>query len=138
MPNVRRGFRPLFRPLAYLWASPNTLLGLLVVAAALLTGGRARVERGVVEVHGGFARFLLRHLLYIRASALTLGHVVVGQDRDALDFTRDHEHVHVRQYERWGPAFLPAYVLSSVRCWRRGENPYLDNAFEKEAYRIAP
>lgn len=126
------------RPLAYLWASPNTLLGLLAVPPTLLTGGRVRVVRGAVEVRGGFARFVLRHLLFIDAAALTLGHVILGRDADALDRARDHEHVHVRQYERWGPMFLPAYLLSSLLAWRRGEHFYLDNRFEKEAYAVAP
>src|SRR4051794_4817726 len=130
--------RLLTRPLAYLWASPNTLLGLLFLAPAILSGGRVRAERGVMEIHGGFARFFLRRMLYIKASALTLGHVIVGQDLDCLDHCRDHEHVPVRQYERWGPFFLPAYFLSSFLAWRRGANPYFDNRFEREAFAVAP
>lgn len=126
------------RILAYLWASPNTLLGLLFVPLAILTGGGVRFVSGVVEVHGGFVRFFLRRMLFIQASALTLGHVILGQDLQALDFTREHEHVHVRQYERWGPAMLPAYFTSSFLAWRRGGHFYFDNYFEKEAYAVAP
>jgi hypothetical protein len=125
---------PVPRPLAYLWAAPNTALGLLFLGPVLLTGGRVRVERGVLELHGGFARFFLRHCLLVKASALCLGHVILGQDRDCLDHARDHEHVHVRQYERWGPLMLPAYFLSSFRAWRRGGHFYFDNRFEREAY----
>jgi hypothetical protein len=29
---------------------------------------------------------------------------------------------------------LPLYLLSSLDCWRRGLDPYLDNVFEVEAY----
>jgi hypothetical protein len=122
----------------YLWAGPNTLLGLLFLPPTLLTGGGVRVERGAVEIHGGFARFFLRRCLLIRASALTLGHVIVGQDRDCLDHARDHEHVHVRQYCRWGPFMLPAYFLSSLRAWQRGAHFYFDNRFEREAYGLHP
>lgn len=122
----------------YLWASPNTLLGLAFLPLALPTGGRVRVERGVVEIHGGFARFFLRRCLLIQASALTLGHVIVGQDRACLDHARDHEHVHVRQFARWGPLMLPAYFLSSFLAWRRGGHFYFDNYFEKEAYGLHP
>lgn len=127
--------RALLRPVAYLWALPNTLLGLLFVVPALVSGGRVRFERGAVEIHGGFARFFLRHCLFVKASALCLGHTILGQDRDCLDHSRNHEHVHVRQYERWGPFMLPAYFLSSFLAWRRGEHFYFDNRFEREAYR---
>lgn len=128
------------RPLAYLWAGPNTLLGLAFVLPAVATGGRVRVERGAVEIHGGFARwFLARGLPAVMpfagpAAALTLGHVILGQDWDCLETSRDHEHVHVRQYERWGPFMLPAYFAGSFLAWRRGLHPYLDNPFEREAF----
>ena len=127
--------RPLL-PLLYLWALPNTVLGLAVAAAALATGGRARVVRGCVEVHGGFVTWLLRRGLPVLgpAAAMTLGHVILGRDRDCLETSRDHEHVHVRQYERWGPAMLPAYFLGAFRAWRRGLDPYLDNPFERKAF----
>ena len=122
----------------YLWALPNTLLGLAFLLPALVTGGRVRFERGAIEIHGGFARFFLRRCLLVSASALTLGHVIIGQDRDCLDHSRDHEHVHVRQYECWGAFMLPAYFLSSLLAWRRGGHFYFDNRFEREAYGLHP
>ena len=130
--------RTLLRPVAYLWAAPNTALGLLFLLPTLLSGGWVRAERGAVEVYGGFARFFLRHCLFVKASALCLGHVIVGQDRACLDHSRDHEHVHVRQFERWGPFMLPAYFLSSYLAWRRGDHFYFDNRFEREAYSRFP
>jgi hypothetical protein len=65
---------------------------------------------------------------------MCLGHVVLGQDREALEQTRDHEHVHVRQCERWGAFIVPAYLLSSFLAWRSGKHFYFDNRFEREAY----
>ena len=65
---------------------------------------------------------------------MTLGHVVLGRNRDALSRTRAHERVHVEQCERWGPFFLPAYLIASAWVWIRGGNFYLDNPFEREAY----
>ena len=65
---------------------------------------------------------------------MTLGHVVLGRSLGALDDTRAHERVHVRQCERWGPLFLPAYGLASLAAALRGRNAYLDNRFEREAY----
>jgi hypothetical protein len=121
----------------YLWALPNTLLGLACLPLVIMTGGRARTERGVLELYGGFAAWFLRTICR-GASAMTLGHVILGRDRAALDRTRDHEHVHVGQYMWWGPFFLPMYGLSSFLCWRKGLNPYLDNHFEKVAYSRCP
>ncbi len=118
----------------YVWAFPVTLLGLPFVPLTLLTGGRVRLEHGVLEVYGGAARFFLRHCLLIDAQAMCLGHVILGQDRDSLELARDHEHVHVRQCERWGVFIIPAYVLSSWWAWRCGKNFYYDNRFEREAY----
>lgn len=122
------------RLLCYAWALPVTSLGLTFVLPTLLTGGRVRAERGALEVYGGFARFFLRNCLFIKASAMCLGHVILGQDRDSLEHTRDHEHVHVKQCERWGLFIVPAYIVSSFLAWRRGENFYFDNMFEREAY----
>ncbi len=90
---------------------------------------------GVVEIDGGIVRWLLRHATPIGgAMALTLGHVVLGQSRAALDVSRAHERVHVRQYERWGPFFIPAYLAGSAIAALRGRHFYRDNPFESEAY----
>lgn len=122
--------------ISYLWALPTTMLGLIFVPIAMLTRGGVRVVSGVIEVHGGAVALFLRHctLLPYGASAMTLGHVVLGRDRQLLDQTRDHERVHVRQAERWGPLFIPAYVLASVVQWARGKRAYDDNPFEREAF----
>ena len=45
-----------------------------------------------------------------------------------------HEMVHVRQYERWGPFFIPAYLACSLGLWLAGKDAYRDNPFEREAY----
>lgn len=129
--------RRLLLPLGYTWALPNTLLGACFLPLTLLSGGGVRFERGAMELHGGFARWFLRAVAR-GASAMTLGHVILGQDRWCLDCTRDHEHVHVSQYVQWGPLFLPVYALSSFVCWRRGLDPYRDNRFEKPAFARFP
>jgi hypothetical protein len=129
----------LLRPLIYLWVLfPGTLIGLIFTALALLTGGRARIVDGVLEGHGGWVtRILLRGNRWVGPiSAITLGHVVLGCDEFTLNRTRRHERVHVRQYERWGPFFIPAYFLSSFWVGWRGCHPYLDNPFEVEAYAV--
>ncbi len=124
------------RAMIYLWALPTTAVGLLFLLLAMITGGRARVVQGVLEVHGGLVRFYLRYGTLLRggAAAMTLGHVVLGRDQAALDRTRADERIHVRQCERWGPLFIPAYLLASLWALLRGRSAYRDNPFEREAY----
>ncbi len=125
--------------LRYTWALPATAIGLLFVPLAWLSGGKVAIVQGVVEIQGGLVRSALRRVpLFGAAAAMTLGHVILGQDRSCLDRSREHEHVHVRQYERWGPLFLPLYLGSSLWLYLRGFNPYLDNPFEREAYEKHP
>jgi hypothetical protein len=128
------------RATAYLWASPATLLALAVFfPLARLGGGRARWVGGVLEIHGGGLRFFLSKMIPITggATALTLGHVVVGRDAEALARSRAHERVHVRQYERFGPLMVPAYLLLSLLVWLRGRHYYFDHPFEAAARREA-
>lgn len=127
------------RALAYGWAAPTTAVGLVLVAAALATGARAAVVDGVVEAHGGLLDPLLRRWVPLRggASAMTLGHVVVGRNSQALARTRAHERAHVRQVERWGPLFIPAYVVASLAVALRGGHYYRDNRFERDAVAAA-
>lgn len=123
--------------LKYIWASPASLIGLLVGVIGLITGGGSQVRRGALEFHGGAVTWLLSRM-WIRARAMTLGHVILGTSCRDLEQTRDHEHVHVRQYERWGPFFIPAYLLCSAVLWCQGKNAYLDNPFEVEAFSKFP
>jgi hypothetical protein len=119
----------------YLWAGPNSCLGLVFGALALLFGATVRPRQGALEFGGGLlGRLLLRLPAGLSFSAITFGHVILGVDHRTLAQMRNHEHVHVRQYERWGPLYLPAYLLSSLFELLRGRRPYLDNYFEREAY----
>jgi hypothetical protein len=115
------------------WASPWTCLGLVLGTLGLATGGCARRGPGIVEFHGGAVRWLLERIPG-HAFAMTLGHVVLGQTEAALDLAQTHELVHVRQYERWGPLFVPAYLAASAQLWLAGKDPYRDNPFECEAF----
>ena len=84
------------RLLAIAWALPYTLLGLVLGAIGLLTGGRARIRGRVIEFYGGGVKWLLQHFPSGQFTlALTLGHTVLGQTNAALDISRDHELVHV-------------------------------------------
>ena len=124
---------------AYAWAAPWSLFGLVLGLAAMLAGARARLHGGALEFVGGAVGRRLARLQPPRSfSAMTLGHVILAVDGASLADLRPHEHVHVRQYERWGPLFVPAYLLSSLLQWLRGRDPYRENHFERQAYTLAP
>jgi hypothetical protein len=109
----------------YVWAGPNSLVGL---AGGLTTGRRPVRWRGVLlfeDARGGLARFLR----WRGFAAITLGHVIVT-NRPLSDGLLAHELEHVAQHERWGPLYYPAYLLGSVRGYRR-------NPFERSATRAA-
>lgn len=123
----------------YCWAAPYTLLGLLFGLLAVLFGATVHRTAGALEFGGGLLGSLLRRLPpQLSFSAITFGHVILGVDHRTLAEMRAHEQVHVRQYERWGVLYVPAYLLSSTVELLRGRNPYLDNYFERQAYAQAP
>lgn len=122
MDGLLPGARPWW---GYLWAAPNTLVGLV---GALTAGARPVRWRGVLLYEGGskgLAWFLARRGF----SAITLGHVIVTTERLG-DHLLAHELAHVGQHERWGPLFYPAYLLTSLAGYRR-------NPFERAAERRA-
>jgi len=135
------GTRPpgLRRALVWLWCFPTSLPGLLLAVLALASRGSLQRREGVLEVTGGWPAELLRHLTLIEggASALTLGHVVIARSPALMEATRAHELVHVRQAERWGPLFLPAYLVASLAARLEGGHWYRDNRFEREAFERA-
>jgi len=116
---------------AYLWAGPNTALG---VVLGWMLGGSFCIECGVIQIHGPRVADALNRL-WLPAMAITLGHCVLGQTEAALTITRIHERVHVRQYERWGPFFIPAYLIAWAVLGCLGRDGYRENPFEVEAYR---
>ena len=121
--------------LAYLWTCPNSLIGMGGALLARGTGGKMAVHEGVLEVWGGALSSILPRLPATSGVvAITLGHVVLATDRTELERTRAHEGVHVRQYERWGPLFIPAYFAASAIALLQGRDPYHDNHFEREAF----
>ena len=108
------------RYVAYLWAAPCTLAGLLLACPIVILGARCHKVRGVLEV--GLAprrwsltkQFQSRCVKHLPFSAITFGHVIIGLSQTDLDDLREHEHEHVWQYEQWGAVVLPG--LSCLRC----------------------
>ena len=110
--------------IARLWAAPCSTVGLFLA----LFFRRRYVTRGVIVAEG--AAWPRR--LGWRYRAITLGHVILCVDE--LDQrTLEHELVHVRQYEMWGPLFFVAYPLASVAAVLSGRSGYRDNRFEVQA-----
>jgi hypothetical protein len=123
---------------AYVWASPNSAFGLALGLLMSLLGARLRIVRGVLEFSGGPVGVVIaRPAARIPFRAITFGHVILGVDAATLDAARDHEHVHVRQYQTWGPFFIPAYVASSLWQLARGRRCYRDNWFERQAHDVS-
>jgi hypothetical protein len=96
----------LLRVLTYVWASPNSLLGILLGAFSFQ---RPRVTDGIL-VFDGPARGFLWALRLFKRSAITYGHVVLS-NRPLEGWLKAHELHHVWQYERLGPFYIPIYVL---------------------------
>jgi hypothetical protein len=131
---VAVGVNRLRHAIGYVIALPVSAAAASAAGLLLLTGSRARFERGVLEVYGGgLGPLLARAVPRFPISAITLGHVVLAADAARLAETRAHERVHVAQYERWGVLFPILYVLASAGALLAGRHVYLDNAFEREA-----
>ncbi|HEY6564013.1 MAG TPA: hypothetical protein VIY86_05920 [Pirellulaceae bacterium] len=123
------------RILAWLWPFPWTLVGGALGCLALPTGSRLGQREGVLHFSGGALANWLRQLPVAGgAAAMTLGHVVLAADSKLLQSCWQHELVHVRQYERWGPFLVPAYLACTTVLWLQGRDPYLENPFEREAF----
>ncbi|MGH2757320.1 MAG: signal peptide prediction [Actinomycetota bacterium] len=112
------------RALRVLWAAPYSLIGLLLC----LGFRRRRLTHGVLLCEG--AEWPRK--LGWRYRAITFGHVVLCID-DIDDRVLAHELAHVRQYESWGPFFVPAYLLAALWAVLRRRHPYRDNHFEVAA-----
>ena len=126
--------RTLARLARIAWASPCSLVGLIVAAPMLALGAAARRHAGTLEIvlrDRGDA--LGRMVRRVPIRAIALGHVILGASAAELDRWRAHERVDVRQYERWGIALFVAYAASSLWQWLLGRRAYWDNRFEVEA-----
>lgn len=108
----------------FVWPAPWSALGLFL---SFFFRSR-RVTRGVVLAEG--AQWPRRFGWKYRA--ITFGHVVLCID-EADDDLMTHELVHVRQYERWGPLFIPVYLGACLTARMRGGRAYADNRFEVAA-----
>ena len=102
-------------PWRYLWALPNTVLGLVLGG---LSFQRPRLDDGVI-VFDRAARGFLWVFSKSKWRAITYGHVILSTRR-LEGRLRSHELHHVRQYEALGPLFLPLYLaVFAVRGYKK-------------------
>jgi hypothetical protein len=132
-PPKRTLLQKVVKVLLIAWTFPNTVLGILIGGLGIVTGGKFQIIGGCLEFHGGIIKSILSKN---RIAAMTLGHTIIGQTPEEMRIVRKHEQAHVRQYERWGPFFIPAYLLCSLYLIIRGREYYRNNPFEIEAYEI--
>lgn len=133
VPVVVRGQLPRWHIIwRYAWAAPTSAVALPLLIANAATGGQTILWHGVIEIQGPLVRKVLSKGL-IEAAALTLGHVILCADDNSRTRFRAHELVHVRQAERWGPLFLPLYLLIMAWTWRRTGQGYWFHPWEIEA-----
>ncbi|MBA3594070.1 MAG: hypothetical protein H0W47_09775 [Polaromonas sp.] len=120
--------------MSLLWASPCSVLGLVLACIPLLAGGRARWSSGALEVTYRESQVdcgkLARRLPF---RGIVFGHVILAVTSEELRLIGPHERVHVRQYGRWGLLFFFAYGASSLWQLLCGRSAYWDNHFEVQA-----
>lgn len=119
---------------AVVWASPCSLLGAGIGLLMLLAGGSVRRAGPALECALPSRLQASRLVRCLPFSAITFGHVVLGNSPEELARLRNHEQVHVRQYERLGVLFFIAYPMASLIAWTQGRCPYRGNRYEVEAY----
>jgi hypothetical protein len=123
------------RLLRLVWAAPVTLAACVPLAIIWLSRGRVSKHGLAWEATDGIApRLLWLMNPWGGIEAITLGHIILARDHGTAARMRVHEHVHVRQYERWGAIFPFAYLAASGIAMLKGGDAYRDNVFEREAF----
>ena len=99
----------LLEGLGFVWAMPNTLLGLVVGA---LTFQAPRIHGGAIVFDRG-PRGVTRLLRAMNRTAMTLGCVIVSA-APVEGRLLAHERHHIRQSMLWGPLFVPVYLALAI------------------------
>ena len=109
-----------------MWSLPNSVIGVLFAVLSLALP-RPRDGLLVAQSRRGLAYLFLTRRGF---GAVTFGRVITS----AIPITPRllvHESHHSRQYEVFGPFFLPVYL------WLHARHGYSDNPLEREAERCA-
>jgi hypothetical protein len=145
---LRPTLRLATRHALWLWALPLTLCGLPLWVWMRWQQNRSlskftenksvahmkRSQKATVFVaYGAPAAWLLKHHPYGEMDAIAVGCCIFAQTQAAYERTFAHEMVHVQQALQWGVFFPLAYALNSVWQKCRGQCPYSNNYFERQA-----
>lgn len=134
---IRGGWKWTWRPFLYVWAFPNTFLGLVLGLAS-----RARMEMG----EDGILRFLDHPWL---GTAVSLGHVqIYGRENYRQKDGRwvrnrfghpvvMEENLHTRQAEVLGPFYLPLHLLFMTLSLKLCGHTHRQNLLEMGPERMA-
>jgi len=112
--------------LGFVWTLPNTLIGLLL---GVFTFQLPRIAHGSV-IFDRAPRGLTWAMLRFNRVAMTVGYVILSAEpvRGSLLV---HEREHTRQSCRWGPLFIPVYLVLAIPFG------YRQHPFEAAARRAA-
>ncbi|MGH2525160.1 MAG: hypothetical protein ACRDG2_00300 [Actinomycetota bacterium] len=121
----------LLEGLGFVWAMPNTLLGLVVGA---LTFQTPRIHGGAIVFDRG-PRGVTWLLRAMNRTAMTLGFVIVSA-APVEGRLLAHERHHVRQSMLWGPLFVPVYLALAIPVGYR-RHP-MERAARRAAGEIQP
>lgn len=126
-----------------LWALPVSIWAFFLLPLAVYRA-KWHINSGVLEISSPALGWFLSGFWFRSLTggdgfaAATIGHVIVARNAQCMLGCRDHEHMHVRQCERWGLLFPFAYVGAGLHAaWaaRSLTAYYRDNTFEIEARR---
>jgi hypothetical protein len=128
-----------WRSLRHVWrALPGDLMGLAVMRGCGIRAPSRVVDAGgvsaIVVEHPNVGRYFEMQMMPVQAQ--TLGRYVFARC-PVPEHTLEHEIEHIRQWQRFGPLYLPLYFGSSALALLRGRRPYWDNRFESAARRRA-
>lgn len=124
-----------WRSLRHAWrALPGDLMGLMVMRGCGIRTSSRIVDAGDVSAvlveNPDIGRYFDVQMMPVQAQ--TLGRCVFARG-PIPEHTLEHEIEHIRQWQRFGPFYLPLYFASSGVALLRGRRPYWDNRFEVAA-----
>jgi hypothetical protein len=124
--------------LGILWASPLTLVGVVLALPILLGRGKIHVVRTstpALMVSGPVADYMLDRHPFGAMCAMAIGHVVIAEARGLTPQVLTHELEHVKQAACWGVLFPVVYLGASAWAALHGQDAYWNNVFEVAARR---